>query len=357
MPLDEQKKLETISQYFQEIIAPQATRIDQYPDALQNAIKGMGNRQLLGLKIPQSWGGEGLTDIAYCQYQVMISRYSGALAFLQTQHQSAGGKIAASKNHQLQKAYLPQMSNGLTLVGVAFSQLRRQGKPLIKAIPVAQGYMLQGEIPWITGFGFFHHFILGAIDPDGKEIYSIVPFINTPEIEFSQPMDLVAMKATNTVSAVVKGLLVEKDSIVNIEEVDSIHNRDIKNVLDHGFYALGCAYGALDIIEATYQKKQLPFLKQAYNALHQELTHCSKAMFEAIDSPDATFENKLKLRSQIITLAGKCAQAAVVVSSGVANYQNHPAGRIYREALMFTVFGQTTSVMEATLNSLSSNKL
>lgn len=33
----------------------------------------------------------------------------------------------------------------------------------------------------------------------------------------------------------------------------------------------------------------------------------------------------------------------------VANYAHHPAQRVYREALAFTVTGQNTVVMEATL--------
>lgn len=48
----------------------------------------------------------------------------------------------------------------------------------------------------------------------------------------------------------------------------------------------------------------------------------------------------------------RCANAAITVSSGAANYQDHPAQRVYREALVFAVSGQTTAVMEATLAEL-----
>ena len=61
-----------------------------------------------------------------------------------------------------------------------------------------------------------------------------------------------------------------------------------------------------------------------------------------------TFEENLQLRSWAINLAGRSAQAAVTVSSGAANYKHH-AAQVYREALMFTVSGQTTEIMEATL--------
>ncbi|WP_041237645.1 hypothetical protein [Gloeothece citriformis] len=67
---------------------------------------------------------------------------------------------------------------------------------------------------------------------------------------------------------------------------------------------------------------------------------------------DAYDEERLPLRAWAINLAGRCARAAVAVSSGAANGLDHPAGRVYREALLFTVTGQTTAVMEATLEQL-----
>jgi hypothetical protein len=75
-------------------------------------------------------------------------------------------------------------------------------------------------------------------------------------------------------------------------------------------------------------------------------------MFAAISSVDSTYEDKLQLRSWAINLAGHCSQAAVIASSGAANYQDHIAGRVYREALLFSVSGQTRDVMAASLKKL-----
>ena len=74
-------------------------------------------------------------------------------------------------------------------------------------------------------------------------------------------------------------------------------------------------------------------------------------MLNSLDS-SILYEEQLRWRSQAITLAGKCAHTAVAVSSGEANLLAHPAQRVYREALMFTISGQTTDVMEATLKEL-----
>jgi len=73
--------------------------------------------------------------------------------------------------------------------------------------------------------------------------------------------------------------------------------------------------------------------------------------------PQDSFGDRLQLRAWAIDLAVRCAHAAVTVSSGAANYSDHPAQRVYREAMVYTVFGQTTPVMEATLARLISKNV
>ncbi len=343
--------------YFQEIIAPQAATIDCNPEALRKAIQGMGHLSLLALRIPKSWGGAELSELDYCRFQITIARYSGALTFLQTQHQSAANQIANSNNQYLKQEYLPFMAEGKVLVGVGFSQLRRRGEPLMKAIPVAGGYLLEGEVPWITGFGFFQDFIIGATLPDGGELYGIAPFKATIQqsggsISFSDILELNAMGSANTVKGRLKGWFLEGDRLLRIKPAGSIHQNDKKNVLHHGFYALGCAWAALDILELAEKKKGLASIQEAFVSLKRELTNCQFVMFVAVKMENKCFEEKLALRVKAINLARKCAGAAVVASSGGANSKYNPAGRVYREALMFSVFGQTTAVMEATLSQL-----
>lgn len=342
--------------YLKEVIAPQATEIDRNSNALKLALQGMGDRALLGLRIPKSWGGAELDESTFHRFQMMVARYSGVLAFLQTQHQSAGNLIANSNNESLKKDYLPLMGSGEILVGVGFSQLRRQGEPIMKATPVADGYVLDGEVPWITGYGFFQDFIIGATLPNGDAVYGIVSFQECDPIQLSAPMKLTAMASANTVNAKLDKWLLERDRIVTIRPAGAIQQQDKKNVLYHGFFALGCARAGLDILETAYYRKKLLFLKQAFDSLDEELNCCCHKMFAALTSENLSFEQKLKLRAWTINLATRCSQAAITASSGAANSIEHPAQRVYREALMFTVFGQTTAVMEATLEQLLCGK-
>ena len=353
----------------------QASELDRDADALRTALKQLGNRSLLALKVPLSLGGAGFSPSDFGLWQIAVARYSGALAFLQTQHQSAGSFLGHSSNHALQREYLPQMARGNKLVGVGISHLRRSGKPLVTAKATTEGYSISGIVPWITGGNIFRDFIVGATLPDGRELYAVLPLQNNRQatggsIKLSQPMNLIAMSATNTVSAELDnwkvkcdlgsaealrgqpGGLARRDRVVTIKPANSIHYNSRQNILNHGWFPLGCAYSALDIIKETAQRKQLDFVFKAHQSLQQEVDNARQKMLFAINSDCTSYDNKLQLRSQVINLASRCTQAAIITASGAANNLSHAAGRVYREALVFSVAGQTTDVMKASLKLL-----
>lgn len=353
MNINNQEKLLNLAEfYLQEFVAPKAVLIDREAAALYEALQGLAERGLLALRVPpENLGGMEVRQNSFPCFQEMTARYSGALAFLQTQHQGATGMLANSENESLKQEYLPYLASGSRLIGVGFSQLRRVGEALVKAVPVSGGYQLNGFIPWITGFGFFQEFIVAANLEDGSSVFGMIPFENSclergGSICFSEPMQLAAMASTNTVSAELKDWFLPTEKVLFIKPPNWIHEVDKKNVLSHSFFALGCARAGLDIIEKVGEVKQIPFIFEAFNSLDKELIQCRSEIFQ---NPS---ENPLQLRAWAIELASRCALAAVTVSSGAANWQNHPAQMVYREVLVFTVSGQTKAVMEATLSRL-----
>lgn len=420
--MSEADVLELAETYLRQNVTQKAADIDADPEELRSALQGLCERNLMALRRPVEYGGPALSEAAFRHFQEQAARCSGTLAFLQTQHQSASSMIAKSPNEELKQTYLPKMANGEKLVGIGFSQLRRSGPPLMRADPVEGGYLLNGHIPWVTGFRFFHEFLIGASLPDGNAVFGIVPFDNvdsvteeelsdfvegTPlvdpsaqgflgsslspvetglrgsyrmnpaggtasRIRLSPPMKLAAMEAALTVTADLENWLMPDRLVCFIQPLDWIKNNDMINIVLQGHFALGCARGSLDVLQAAAERKGLPFLQDAYAVLDRELEACRTATSrgrlgedDALSSPSASSrtdsdgaspsqeqsaeDEKLKIRAWAIDLAVRCAHAAVTASSGAANGLRHPAQRLYREALVYTVSAQTTAIMEATL--------
>ena len=245
-------------------VAPLANQIDGDADKLKTVLQQMGDRNWLALKVPTELGGMDISEAEYRLLQISLARTSGALTFLQTQHQSAVSKLAQSQNESLRSRFFPGVARGKPLVGVGFSHLRRRGQPMVSATELADGgYLISGNVPWITG-NSFDWFVLGATLEDGRELYGVLPLKDTVQnsggkISYSQPMQLLAVAATNTVSAEIDRWYLSAADIVSINPPGTIHQSSQKNILNHGFYALGCAYAGLDLLENIAQNQAARF--------------------------------------------------------------------------------------------------
>ncbi|HEY9848299.1 MAG TPA: cyclase family protein [Leptolyngbyaceae cyanobacterium] len=350
--------LNKLKSYLITSVAPNAAAIDRDSHALQQALKRLAQLGVLGLRIPSEYGGLSANRETFDDYQELVARYSGALAFLQTQHQSAAAMISQSENAALKQQYLPLMSKGKLLLGIGFSHLRRRGEQLVKAFPVPGGFILEKKVPWVTGLGIFQEFIIAATLPNDEAVFGIVPLLKTSQeqggkISFDAPMELAAMSSTNTVAATLHQWFLPQEKVVFIKPANWIHENDEKSILKQTtFLALGCAFAGIDILEAASKTKPLLFIDDTLNNLKSELISCKNIIRESQYNAELNLAEKQKLRAWAIELAVRCAHAAITVSSGAANQQFHPAQRVYREALVFTVSGQTHGIMEATLQRL-----
>lgn len=347
--------LETADIYLWDEIAPIANQLDEDVEQLRSALKGLGDRNLLALRVPQIYNGAELDNHLFHSFQEQVARFSGALAFLQTQHQSAGAILSKSQNEDLKQAYLPRMGTGKALVGIGFSHLRRHDNAPLKAVETSNGYQIHGQIPWITGFSFFDTVLAAALLPNGQAVYGMLPFSNTQQdsggsIHFGEPMELAAMSSTNTVTAELIEWNLDRSEVAFVTDAGAIFKSDRTNILNHSFFALGCAQAGLDIVSRVQEVKPYLLIASAYETLLEELKLCRHFIYSA---QDESFEERLRLRVWAIDLAVRCAHAAVVVSSGAANSKRHPAQRVYREALVFSVSGQTTAVLEGTLDRIA----
>jgi kynurenine formamidase len=160
------------------------------------------------------------------------------------------------------------------------------------------------------------------------------------------------MTSTNTVTATLTNWFLPAENVVFIKPAGWIHENDRKNVLRATFLATGCALAGLDIVEFAAKKKSLPFITDAFQSLGRELNTCRTAIRKAQQNSDLSFTERLQLRAWAIDLAARISHAAIAVSSGAAIYSHHNAQRVYREALVFTVTGQNSAVMKATLERL-----
>ena len=339
-------------QFFHDEIRPNAYAIDHDPKAMLVAFEGLKKHGLLALKRPEAFGGPAMSESDFRRFQEEIARHSGALAFLQTQHQSAVSLLSKQGGDNIKSEYLPKM-HGEKTVGLGFSQLRRAGNPICRAKVVDGGFQIDGFVPWVTGKGYFNEYIIGAILPNGQALFGLMPFKNTKGQTLSKPMKLAAMEAANTCTAQLDGYFLPNKKVAFIKEKDWIRANDAFNITLQGHFAIGCALAGVDIVRENAEKRGIGFLEEAAKKLEKEVHECRQALVDSQkDFDEASAPDRLKKRAWAIDLMMRCAQSAVTSSSGAANAAEHPANRVLREAIVFSVSAQTQQIMEATMDRL-----
>lgn len=348
-----------IEKYLERNIKDKANNLDRDKNLLEQVFFAFAKDHPLwfSLKLPMAWGGLEVCNKTFFDSKMMMAKYSGALAFLQAQHQTAVGMLSKSENEVVKERYLPDIAKGLSFCGVAFSHLRRLTNPPLMAITDGEGYRLTGDIFWVTGFNIFEYFVLGAVLEDGRELYAIAPFANINQnggkIIINKPMKLGAMEATNTVSAKMEKWYINPDDIIKINAPQTIIKDSEKQVLNNSAFALGCAEASLELIKENSNKLNLESVLFNYTKLMTTFVNLKETIWREIEKPSKTPQQKLHLRVKAIDLVFRCTQGAIITSKGSANLQNSTAQRLYREALVYGVSGQTIPILEKSFETLT----
>jgi alkylation response protein AidB-like acyl-CoA dehydrogenase len=329
-----------------------AEAIDQNLPALREALAELGRRGYLGLRIPREFGGLEFGPMEFRRFQEASARASGALAFVESQHQSACGLLVRSPNAPLRARVLPRLARGEESSAIAFSHLRRSGPAALTATPVSGGYRLDGRLPWVTGWGLFTHCATAAALPDGRVLFAYHPLAASASLAPSKPLDLAAMAVTQTVEVEVKGLVVPESDVIDLHPATWIQENDRIAVALQSPLALGCAGAALAVLRREAARKRRPAMLDAAAALERELESVREEAYRAMEE-NVDFARSLFARSAAIEFAGRAAHAAVVAAAGAGNVMGHPAQRVYREALAFSVLALLPPIQDAALERLS----
>lgn len=349
------------------VIGPAATESDLAPGPNPDNFRALAEAGLLGMTLPKEYGGLGASGDTQRKYTQILASYCGVTTFVQAQHHGPTRMIFACPNDALKQALLPDLAAGRKLCAISFAHLRRPGPPTLRAEPVEGGYRLNGKAPWVTGYGIMNQVAFGATLPDGRFVYLWTPFDRAEfpgvfdglgpadgdwgTLHASAPLALCAMQASATVEITLDHWFIPASHWLQESDRETMRRNDCNGVLNATAMPLGCASASIRILKATAEKRGLPFIHRAAQALENEWNEADAQVVIWSKKPNADdfFPNAVRVRAWCIELAVRAAHAAVTASSGAANLLTHPAQRLLREAMFYTIQAQTQEVMDATL--------
>ena len=353
---EEQEILRRAQHIADTVLLPRAEETDRASEPPRDNLRVLAEAGLLGITSPREFGGSAVSGACQRAFTETLTAACGTTWFLMTQHLGACGMFAGSQNPALRERHLRDMAAGRHLVGVAFGHLRRPGA-MLRADAAPGGYVLNGVAPWVTGWPLLHGVVYGATLPDERHVYVYAPVDENAEaICSSRPLPLCAMNATATTEVCLRNLFVPESNWIKFSSREEMARGDTNGIAGATAPPLGCARGALRVLRTAAEKRPLPFLPATADALEAEIDACRSESLRWADGPKDVPEYKpgaLRARAWAIELGVRAAHMAVAASSGAANSLDHPAQRLFREAMFYTVIAQTQDIMAATLSHLT----
>lgn len=304
--------------------------------------------------MPLEWGGLGWREADLLRGLTKLASACLTTTFVLTQRVAATSRIIAGSNEALKQRLLPRLLTAETFATVGISHLttsrRHVATPVLRALPHADGVLLDGYSPWVTGADHADTLVVGATFEDGRQVLLAVDG-HTSGVHVPPPEALVALGASHTGRVEFEKVFVPHDCLL-LEPQPNILQQGV-TVRTGGSQtsalALGVSDRALRILEEEATKRgDLADPAVALRAEWQQLVDDMLALAEA--RPVCTNE---QLRQRANSLVLRASQAALAATKGAGYVAGHPAGRLCREALFFLVWSCPQPVTSAHLCELA----
>jgi alkylation response protein AidB-like acyl-CoA dehydrogenase len=316
--------------FADDVLFPRAAATDAADLVPADLLDALAAEGFYGMAAPVRAGGWEL-DRAGCD-RVIEALAGGCLTttFVWIQHHNVVRAVDASP---LRDAWLGRLASGEVRAGIARAA-ERPGTPILTARPDGADWVLDGEAPWVTGWGRIDVLLVGARHED-EVVRVLLDARDVPGLTRS-PLSLVATNASGTVTARFDGVRVPGDRLVEREPAAEAFARDPVGLRTNGSLALGVAGRCARLAR---QPEVGARLATAVDAARVRLDAAGPD-----DLPAA--------RAEAADLSWRAAGALVADHGSRSVLAGDHPERLAREALFVLVFGTRAAIRDELLGRL-----
>ncbi|HEU5108423.1 MAG TPA: acyl-CoA dehydrogenase family protein, partial [Micromonosporaceae bacterium] len=178
----------------QDVLLPAAEAVDRADRVPVEHFDLLGREGLYGLAGPQAAGRDALGA-------VVEALASGCLAttFVWLQHHGALAGAAGSARPEVRERWVRPLATGERRAGIALAGLRPDPAPLRVRADGGPGFVLSGEVAWVTGWDMIDTVYLAARDADDLVHFFLLDAVAGDTLS-ARPLELIAAQASRTVT-------------------------------------------------------------------------------------------------------------------------------------------------------------
>ena len=345
-------------------IAPLAADIDRSNLFPRQLWPQLGEQGLLGLTVPERWGGAGLGYLAHIVAMEEISRASASVGLSYGAHSNlCVNQLRLNGSDAQRDHYLPKLVSGEHVGALAMSEPGAGSDVVsmqLRAEPQGDQFLLTGRKMWITNGPDADVLIVYAKTNPAAGSKGISAFIvekSFTGFTTAQKLDKLGMRGSNTCELVFDGCAVPAENILG--EL----NRGTKVLMSGLDYEravlaagpLGIMAAALDVVlPYLHQRKQFgePIgtfqLMQAKVAdLYTNLNAARALVYAVGRACDAGTCTRQDAAAAILFAAEKATIAgldAIQILGGNGYSNEYPAGRLLRDAKLYEIGAGTQEI-------------
>ena len=354
---------DVVHDFAQAEIAPMAAEIDRSNEFPNELWPKLGDIGLLGITVPETYGGTAMGYLAHIVAMEEISRASASVGLSYGAHSNlCVNQINRNGNDAQKQKYLPQLISGEHIGALAMSE-PGSGSDVIgmqmKAEKTADGYVLNGTKMWITNGPDADLIVVYAKTDASAGSRGISAFLVEKAFGFSaaQKLDKLGMRGSNTGELVFQNVEVPAQNLLgelNRGATVLMSGLDYERaVLSAG--PTGIMQACMDaVVPYVHERKQFGQAIGEFELMQGKLAdmyttmNATKAYVYAVGKACDRGETTRKDAAGAILYAAEKATwmglEAIQALGGNGYTNDYPVGRLLRDAKLYEIGAGTSEI-------------
>jgi alkylation response protein AidB-like acyl-CoA dehydrogenase len=362
----EQKMIQNMVREFAEgEIAPKADEVDRTARFPIETFQKLGELGLMGLPIPEEYGGAGADTISYALAVEEIGRACGSTGLSYAAHVSLGcSPLYYFGTEQQKQEYLVPLATGKALGSFGLTEPGAgsdAGGTQTRAVRDGDEWVINGTKCFITNAGYARSVVVTAVTGDNQGTRGISAFIvptDTKGFRIGTAYDKLGMRGSNTVELILEDVRVPADNLLGNE------NEGFKQfliTLDGGRISIGAL--SVGIARAAYEtalayaqtrmqfgqsisKFQAIQFKLADMAMNIELARNQVLKAAWLKDQQRPFTKEAAMAKLFASeMCMRTCDQAVQILGGYGYMKEYPVERFFRDAKLLEI-GEGTSEIQ-----------
>jgi len=359
-----------IGKLAQEKIAPRAAEIDRTGEYPWDVVEVMSRAGLMGLAIPEEYGGGGADLLTCCVVGEEIAKVCGSSSLIFTVQKLSSYPLILGGTPEVKAKYLPDIASGKKLA--CFGLTERDagsdaGATQTRARRDGDKYILEGEKCFITSGGVSEVNSIFAMTDKEKGVRGISAFLvekGFPGFSIGKVEDKMGMRGAQVSELVMQDCEVPAGNLLG-QEGDGF--KIAMQTLDNsrpmvGAQAVGLAQGALDFaVDWAKQRRQfgrpiaeLQGLAFMLAEMAVEIESARQLVYRAAvagdnHEPDSSvFSAMAKMKASDVAM--RVTTDAVQILGGYGYMRELPVERMMRDAKVTQIYEGTNQVQRVVIS-------